>query len=216
MAKPFYQLQSKSELQRYFRKTKHWKELPEIITDEIVDRLMNDMKAFEVFVNQSILGNLVKNNYVPLCGGRKAKKDKNIDPDFILMMFAQTLYNSGSLFRDSLLEMDEIDLEDSQTHNWLEAGKMYYESALALEPYYIPAIYQLAILWGVIQCEYVKALKYCADGIRKIEYLENNQTDTFTYYQKMLTQSTDISAFKVEVKRLGKQLLQEEKERRKI
>jgi len=192
--KPFYKLEKKEEIQRYFRKTKPWKKLPEVIANEITNRMIDNREAFNIFVQISMDCKLVENNYIPLCGGSNTKDVGNTE--LIIMLFAQTLYNSGGLFRDRLLELNEIDLNNSRIHNWLEAGKMLYESSIGLEPYYIPPYYQLAFLWGQIQKDIQMGIQYCQEAIDKIDEIESTDDNLLTYTQKQYKKAWDLSIMK--------------------
>lgn len=177
---PFWKLKNREEIFNYFKKTKNWKKLDDKIINTIIDKFIDNMEAFEVFVITSEKCSLVKNNFIHLA------HTENISLTMIL--FATTLYNTGSIYRDRLIEIiDDSLTEVKEKSKLLERAKMAYESAVKLDKYFISAYYQLAFLWGSIQNEYDEGIKYCQKGIEIIAELRAMPSNEINYpYKKMI------------------------------
>lgn len=186
--KPFWKLKNREEIFNYFKKSKNWKNLDVKIINTIIDKFIDDRKAFEVFVYISEICNLVKNNFIPL-----AKKGFHENISLIILTFATTLYNTGSIYRDSLMEVvNDSSATEKEKSKLLEHAKMAYESTVKLDKYFISAYYQLGVLWGVIQNKYDEGIKYCQKGIEIIEEIGAMPTNELSASQKQIIEEEEM------------------------
>ncbi len=195
------EIRTREGAERYFRKTKPWKFLPSTVTNAIVDSYHPDVAALMRFAEMSMAANLVENNYIPLCGGRRGARYEAADPRVLFIQFALTLYNTGNLYRDKVLDLgDRLDRSNLQHRSWVDYAKTYYELALNLSPHMVGAYYSLSILWGVAEQQHEKALECTMRGIGILSEIERSPADQLAY-EDMLTKSTDVGGIMAEMKK---------------
>ncbi len=196
--KPFHKLKTKEEFINWFSKSKYWGSLDFKIINAIIDRFIDDLPAFDIFVYISENCDLVKNNFLPL------SKDKHIDISYVFSLFSTTLYNVGSKYRDELIKENESDSASVKGKaRLLEFSQYAYESAIKLDKYQIPTYFSLGTIWGGILYKYDEGIKYCKKGINKIKELKAEPSNKLNYIQKAYLQ--DIS----EIEEAGKLLIRQ-------
>ena len=196
--KPFHKLKTKEEFLNWFSKSKYWGSLDFKIINAIIDKFIDDLPAFDIFVYISENCNLVKNNFLPL------SKDKHVDISDVFSLFSTTLYNVGSRYRDELIKEDESDSASvKEKARLLEFSQYAYESAIKLDKYQIPTYFSLGSIWGGILYKYDEGIKYCKQGINKIKELKSEPSNKLNYIQKAYLQ--DIS----EIEEAGELLIRQ-------
>ena len=177
--KPFHKLKTKEEFFNWFSKSKHWGSLDFKIINAIIDKFIDDLPAFDIFVYISENCDLVKNNFLPL------SKDKYVDISDVFSLFSTTLYNVGSRYRDELIKENESDSASvKEKARLLEFSQYAYESAIKLDKYQIPTYFSLGSIWGGILYKYDEGIKYCKQGINKIKELKAEPSNKLNYIQK--------------------------------
>lgn len=177
--KPFYKNKTREDFIEWFSNAKHWDKLNSKIIGAIIDKFIDDLPAFECFVYISESCNLVLNNYVSL------SEKPSEDVDFLLSTFALTIYNTGGLFRDELLEQMNQDSQNVKAlSRSLEMSQLSFESAIMLNEFCFGAYYQLAFLRGEILKKYGQGIDYCKRGLEKIEKLESMKKSELTLMQR--------------------------------
>lgn len=180
--RPFYENKNREDFIRWFSETKPWSKLDLNIIEAIVNKFISDPEAFEVFEWVSQTCNLVVNNYIPLMRHIDKVSD---DTDFTLSTFALTLYNTGSLYRDKLIEAFERGSSDVKTSSMLlNISCSSFESAIKLNKFCLGAYLQLAILRGKFMNKNQDALEYCKKALAMIEELEGADRTQLTLVQK--------------------------------
>lgn len=95
---------------------------------------------------------------------------KNQPTEATLLAIAMTLYNTGAIYRDKLLEtLSDASVSPKERKRLLERAKMSFESAMKVHPNLsTSSSYQLAFLWGKIDSDTDKAIQYCQIGLDSI------------------------------------------------
>lgn len=178
-SKPFYKNKTHEEFINWFAKTQNWNKLNSKIINTLIDKFIDDPLAFEVFVYTSETCNLISNNYIPL------SEDSNQDMEFLLSTFALTLYNTGALFRDQLIEkMKKGSQNDKELSRLLNLAQSSFESAAKLNEFCFGTYYQLAFLKGALLNKYDQGIEYCKKGLEKIKKLESMDQNKFSHMQR--------------------------------
>jgi len=168
--KPFYKCKTKEEKFKWFKAAKYWKELDDDVINLIVDKFIRDQLAFEVFVFISEACNLVKKNYIPLL------KTVGNNENMILSSYALTLYNIASVYRDKLINgFNEGNVPEKEMSLFLNYCMSGYESTIVMDPSNFASYYQMAIVRGQLIGKYDEGIKYCQQGLKKIEQIDEKE-----------------------------------------
>lgn len=178
-SKPFYKNKTREEFIDWFAKAQNWNKLNSKIINILIDKFIDDPLAFEVFVYTSETCNLISNNYIPL------SEDSSQDMEFLLSTFALTLYNTGALFRDQLIEkINEVSQKTKELSRLLNLAQSSFESAAKLDEFCFGTYYQLAFLKGALLNKYKQGIEYCNQGLAKIKKLESINQDKLSHMQR--------------------------------
>lgn len=139
--RPFFKNQSKSDFQTWFRNVAPWSSLDPRLTNLMIDRLHAN-PTFEVFVHVSQDLNLV-----PQYASLRTLFDSGAADVGAWPRIAAILYAAGAQARSRVGQLVGAPdrHKDELTKQYSRAGAAF-ESALLLEPKFLPAYYELAQL----------------------------------------------------------------------
>jgi hypothetical protein len=148
---------------------KHWKDIdPEIIIN-IFNNAKGDVDMIKRFIFISELYNTVGNNFVQL---------SNEPPkEFILSMFALTLYRLGSALDKSL----SSDKTENEVSSLVNGATMAFMSSVLCEPYFLESYACMAYLYSDIDKDI--ALEWCAKYKEAEGNLLNTPDEELNIYQ---------------------------------
>ncbi len=150
-------------------KRKHWKDInPEIIKD-IFNNAKGDIDAIKRFIFISEQYNTTGNNYVQLAN--------NTPKEFVLSIFALTLYRLGS---DLVKSLSSAETED-EVGSLVRGATMAYMSSVLCAPYFLESYVGMAYLYGQIDKDI--ALEWCAKYKEAEEKLLNTPDEELNMAQ---------------------------------
>ena len=187
--KPFYKNKTRKDFIEWFSETKHWNKLNSKIINALIDKLIDDPNAFEVFVHVSGTCNLISNNYIPL-----SEEPGDNDIDLLFSFFALTLYNKGRMFQDKFIQgMKQTQQYNKALSELYKMSLFSFESAIKLNEFCFGAYYQLAFLRGEVIQKYNEGIDYCQKGLEKIAELESIDQSKLTLIQRSTLESISDS-----------------------
>lgn len=159
--------QQLDELFQELIKRKHWKDIDPDIIKSIFNNAKGDVGAIKTFISISELHNSVGNNFIKLASGTSK--------EFVLKMFATTLYRLGSeLLKAAISAIKDKDGEKIE-HCAIPAD-MAFTSSILCEPCYLESYVGMALLYGYVWINKDAALEFCRK-YKEVEYKLLNTPD---------------------------------------
>lgn len=164
-SRPFHKNETEADFREWFSKAPSWNALDPRITDALIDRLYRN-PMFEVFVHLSWEADLVK-QYAPLY--------KSLESGIVEAFYGQInqiLYRIGCSNLDRVIDLMRL---PQRTEDVLK--KPYglamdsFESSIQLQPSFLPAYVQLAILKHILGRD-DEAREFCNRGLVQVEELK--------------------------------------------
>lgn len=148
-------------------KRKHWKDIDPEIIKRIFNNAKGDVDAIKTFISISELHNSVGNNFVKLASGTSK--------EFVLSMFALTLYRLGSeLLKVAISAIKDKDRE--KLERCVIPADMAFTSSILCDPDFQSPYAGMALLYGYVWINKDAALEFCRK-YKEVEYKLLNTPD---------------------------------------